>query len=175
MTTAAAHEQFVKHFAQQQNRVYAYVRTLLPNRADAEDVFQQTVLVLWRKWNQFDQEGSFVNWACGIAHNEVRNFLRRHERRNQYLGDRAMDLVAESACEMHDALESRRIALAKCMDRLPTRDRGLLDRCYAEGTSIRAVAAEVGMTANVLYKTLRKVRRMLYECVNRALAQEGQP
>jgi hypothetical protein len=34
------HDQFVEVFVRSQDRIYAYVATLLPQRADAEEVFQ---------------------------------------------------------------------------------------------------------------------------------------
>ena len=56
-------------FLQHQDRVYGYIVLMLPNRHDAEDVFQQTSLILWQKWDQFDPEQDFLSWACGIARN----------------------------------------------------------------------------------------------------------
>ena len=91
----ARHEQFARAFVQYQDRVYGYIATMLPNRHDAEDVFQQTSLILWQKWEQFDPERDFLSWACGIARNEVRNFLRRHGRARVVLSERLMDELAE--------------------------------------------------------------------------------
>ena len=68
-------QQFAQQFLRHQNRIYGYIVTLLSNQHDAEDVFQQTSLILWQKWDQYDPGRDFVGWACGIAHNEVRNFF----------------------------------------------------------------------------------------------------
>ena len=45
---------FLRLFLQNQRRLYAYILTLLPNRADADDVLQETSLVMWDK---FDADG----------------------------------------------------------------------------------------------------------------------
>ena len=37
--------------------------TLVRDLNDADDLFQQTGLVLWRKYEQFDPSRSFVAWA----------------------------------------------------------------------------------------------------------------
>ena len=50
------HDRFARAFLQCQERVYGYIVTMLPNRHDAEDVFQQTSLILWQKWDQFDPQ-----------------------------------------------------------------------------------------------------------------------
>ena len=57
----ARHEQFARAFVQYQDRVYGHIVTMLPNRHDAEDVFQQTSLILWQKWEQFDPERDFLS------------------------------------------------------------------------------------------------------------------
>lgn len=166
------HDQFVEYFARNQSRVYGYVHTLLPNHSDAEEVFQQTVLVLWRKWNEFDADRDFVAWACGIAHLEVRNFLRKSSRRNEYLSDAVLESLADSRWEAQGWLEARRSALAGCVEKLTPRDRAILDASYVEVKQLRDAAPRLGVSANALYKTLRKIRRALIECVDRTLKME---
>src|SRR5262249_11570774 len=43
---------FLRLFLQNKRRLYAYVLTLLPNRADADDVLQEASLVLWDKFDE---------------------------------------------------------------------------------------------------------------------------
>ena len=50
------YERFVSLFAQVHDNLFAYVYSLLPHRSDAEDVFQQTSLVLWRKFGEFQRK-----------------------------------------------------------------------------------------------------------------------
>ncbi|MDF1745393.1 MAG: sigma factor, partial [Gimesia sp.] len=42
-------EQFVQQLTENQNRLYGYVYSLLGDHSRAEDVLQETNLVLWRK------------------------------------------------------------------------------------------------------------------------------
>jgi len=166
-------DQFVELFARHQHRIYGYILTILPNRSDAEEVFQQTILILWKKWSDFDNLRSFSSWACGIAHNEVRNFRRKHDRRNCCLSDQVLDEVAETYLVSQDWLDERKLALGKCLDRLQPRHRDLVDRCYLRGMTIRDVAGQLQLKPNALYKSLRRLRRILYQCVERVLSQEG--
>jgi DNA-directed RNA polymerase specialized sigma24 family protein len=50
---APQYERFVQLFAQVHDNLLAYIFSLLPHWSDAEDVFQQTSLVLWRKFGEF--------------------------------------------------------------------------------------------------------------------------
>jgi RNA polymerase sigma-70 factor (ECF subfamily) len=174
MDAGQQHEQFVERFIRSQDRIYAYVVTMLPNRADAEEVFQQTSLLLWKKWQQFDAERDFVAWACGMAHHEVQNFLRKHGRRGRvYLSDDVLAEVAQTRLDLHDTLEVRRQALVQCLEKLGETQRSVLERCYAGTQSIKTIAAELGQTPNALYMTLKRLRRALFDCVNRAVAESA--
>src|SRR6476620_1102683 len=174
MDSSFNQDRFVEQFVRCQDRVYAYIVTMLPNRTDAEEVFQQTSMALWKKWPQYDPSRDFVRWACGMAHLEVCNFLRKHaDKRRVYLSDEALAQVAQTRLEMYDVLEARRQALAHCLDRLKRESRELLERCYAGQDSIKEVAAELGQRPNALYMTLKRLRRTLFDCINLTLAGQG--
>jgi RNA polymerase sigma-70 factor (ECF subfamily) len=174
MSASALHDRFIERFLRSQDRIYAYIVTLLPNRADAEDVFQQTSLILWKKWQEFDPARDFVAWACGIAHYEVRNFLRKQpDKARVYLSEDLLEEVGRLRSEQQDMLEARRSALRRCLDRLGQAHRELLERCYAGKDPIKVIAAARGQTPNVLYMTLKRLRRSLFLCINRTLAGEG--
>ena len=174
MDSSLQHDQFVERFVRSQDRIYAYLVTLLPNRMDAEEVFQQTSLVLWKKWQDFDPTRDFVRWACGIAHHEVCTFLRKHvDKRRVYLSEELLADVAEARLEAHDVLEARRRALRHCLQQLKDNQRQLLERCYAGKDTIKTIAAGLGQRPNVVYMILKRLRRTLFECINRAVAAEG--
>ncbi len=69
---AARTEQFVELYSAAHRSVYACVMTLVRDPSDADEVLQETSLVLWRKFNDFRPDGDFVSWACGIAYNQAR-------------------------------------------------------------------------------------------------------
>ena len=75
------HDEFVEELLKNQRPLYAYIAILLPNGDDADEVYQQTCLILWQKWEQFDHEKEFLSLACGVAYNELRNYLRKKDRR----------------------------------------------------------------------------------------------
>lgn len=162
--------EFLKRFLQDQSRLYGYVVTLLPNRSDAEEVFQETALILWEKWQDFDETREFVPWACGIAHNVARNFLRKQGNRRVYLDEEFLRRVTAAREERQGTLDERRGALADCMAQLPAKQRDLLERCYSDQQTARDVAEQLGMTDNALYLRLRRIRRILYDCVTRRMS-----
>lgn len=168
-------EEFVDCLMRHQRRIYGFVYTLVPNRTDAEDILHDTVLVLWRKWADYDSRKDLLPWACGIARNEIRNYFRKRSGRPGCLSEAALDQLAETVVESQDWLDARRKALEECVRKLPPRQHDLVRKCYGAERSIKDVAQELHWTANALYKTLRRVRRTLHECVDRSLESQGPP
>jgi RNA polymerase sigma-70 factor (ECF subfamily) len=176
MEPGSQQDAFIEQFLRSQDRIYAYVVTLLPNRDDAEEVFQQTSLALWKKWQEFDATRDFVRWACGMAHLEVCTFLRKHAGRTRVnLNEDVLLEVAEARLQLHDVLEERRKALLECLGRLQRQSRELLERCYAGKDSIKQIAEDLGLRPNALYMTLKRLRRKLFDCISvRIAAEQGQ-
>src|SRR3954454_14146141 len=79
--------QFSERLLRHQTQVFGYLYSLVRNLDDADDLFQQTCLVLWNKFDQFDPSKSFAAWACGVARFEVSNFLRSRGRQRLYFSD----------------------------------------------------------------------------------------
>ena len=52
-------------------RFLRFVASRVSDPADAEEILQQTNLVLWRKFGRFEQGTDFDRWACRIAYYEV--------------------------------------------------------------------------------------------------------
>jgi RNA polymerase sigma-70 factor (ECF subfamily) len=89
------------------------------------------------------------------------------------LSDDVLAEVAEVRLELTDMLEARKRALRHCLDRLKRENRELLERCYVGPDNIKTIAADLGQPPNALYMTLKRLRRVLFECINRTLAAEG--
>ena len=164
------HSRFAKIYSENQAGVYGYIYSLVPRASDAEEVFGQVTVVLWEKWDQFDQDTNFRAWARRIAYNVAMNYLRRHQRREQYLSDAAIEQLAEEAETDDHWLRLR--ALAKCVDRLLPDQQKLVEMCYLAGAPVQVVAKKLGKTTAAVYKKLSRIRRNLHDCVEQSVAEE---
>ena len=175
-TDAHSQGEFAERLRPDQTRLYGYIHSLVRDLNDADDLFQQTTLVLWKKFGDFDRERSFFAWACGIARLEVANFLRSRGRQKLYFSDDLNLLLIEAQEEMsNNELEDRRDALASCVEKLRQPDRDLLAECYGDTTGVNEAAGRRGRSSQSVYNSLRRIRRALFECVARVLGQETQP
>lgn len=170
------HEQtrdFVRRFAECEHEVYRYILTLLPDSAQAQDVFQDTAVALWEKLEAYDPSRSFVAWACGIAHNKVLMHRRRFARQPHTLSDHTLELIAGQYTTERDLIEQQVQALAECLAKLAAPQRELIEARYSTKMTIHEYARRTGRVVNTLYKSLDRIRRRLLDCVSAAMSAEG--
>jgi len=58
---------YIYQVTRAQRALYCFITTLIRRPADAEDVLQETNLVLWRKAAEFISGRDFMPWALRIA------------------------------------------------------------------------------------------------------------
>ncbi|RPJ22107.1 MAG: sigma-70 family RNA polymerase sigma factor, partial [Chloroflexi bacterium] len=58
-------------------RLFAYALRLTDDRALAEDVAQETLVIAWRTAGKFRGEGRLVTWLLGIVHHSAMKALRQ--------------------------------------------------------------------------------------------------
>jgi RNA polymerase sigma-70 factor (ECF subfamily) len=166
---------FVQLFAQHQRSIHAYIYGLVPSRVDADDVMQETSLVLWKKWGEFDPTRDFVRWACGIAFHEVLKLRRKTATSRCYFNEELLQQLSAEVVRQTDELQGRYLALMGCLGKLGSRDRELIERRYQVKTTARKVADELDRPPSTVYKALARIRSLLFDCVERTLAQEAHP
>ena len=164
--------EFAEQLARHQGQLLGYIYSLVRDLDDADDLFQQTSLVLWDKFDQFDPSRSFVAWACGVARYEVMRFLRARSRDRLYFSDElSLALIEAQETLEQERLEERREALAGCMKKLRERDKDLLEACYGRTAGVREAAQASGRSSQSIHNSLRRIRRALFDCVRRSIAQ----
>ena len=169
----APSEDFVRLFTQSQRVLYLFIVPLVRTTADADEVLQESNVVILSKWGQFEMGTNFLAWCRAIARLEVFRFRRSRHHRVQLLGDDVVGLLADQMQEQPSDFEQRRDALTECIGKLRLQDRELIQRRYTTGLNGDNVAQQLGRPANSVYQSLGRVRRVLLECIRRRLAAGG--
>lgn len=165
-------ERFARLLATCQRRVFLYALSLLHNAADAEEVLQETNLVLWRKFDQYQPGTHFDRWACRIAYYEVLKFREKKGPTEQLFTSAFVESLAEEVDKGMDLLEARRNALAQCLGKLSENDRRLVMLRYHAQATTRGVAEALGRSVQGTRKALHRIRMALLACIERTLAVE---
>lgn len=164
---------FMERLVPCQSRLYRFIASLVPDRTDAEDLFQKSCLSAWEERGKYDEARELFPWLCGIARNHVRHHYRsRHASPVQLAADVVEQLVdlriAEEARE-----EQRQRALGACLEKLPGKDRQVLEAYYGQRRPVRSVADSLGRSAEAVFKTLQRARSALHDCIASNLSGEA--
>jgi len=165
--------EFARHLHQAHRELFGFIFAMLQNRADAEDVYQQCAVVLWKKFSSFTPGSNFTAWAIRVAQYEIKDFVKARRRRKVYFTDAILDAVAVTYQSVLGGVHQERLeALAQCVDKLGERDRELLMQCYAVERDYQKIAGSEGKTVTAVYKAISRIRKALHVCVQRSLAME---
>ncbi len=163
------YREFMGLYSAHARRLYAYTMTLVPNWADADDVFQESSRVLWEKFDQFQAGSDFVAWSCRIVHFQALSFRQRQQRSRLKFSPEFLDAVSLQAAADTDLLEKQHHALADCLQKLTPRARKLVQLRWQPAATTKSVADQVGSSVEAVYKALNRAQRLLVECVERAV------
>lgn len=167
-------DEFIRLLTQHQPAVFLFIVSQLPQRADAEEVLQETNLLLWKKFDEYQSGTNFRAWAMQIASFRAKKFIESMGRSKLHFGDQFLDKVAAVADETIHRVEQRNAALQQCLDELPHKDRQLIELRYLAAGSIASVAAATGRSAEAVYKAIQRARRALHQCIQaKMVAEEG--
>lgn len=72
-------------------RIFAMIRQMIKNEADAWDLSQEVFIKAWRALPRFEAKAQFSTWLYRIAHNTVYDWLRK--KRPESSGDEINDQV----------------------------------------------------------------------------------
>jgi RNA polymerase sigma-70 factor, ECF subfamily len=164
--------QFTGELRQCHRQLFGYIFALLRNLEDTQDVFQQTCVILWNQFDQYQPGTNFTAWACKVAQFKVRDFLKSRRRYEAHLSEAfALRLAELQAHSSPERLDARQEALAGCIEKLSPHQRGVLQRCYGGTEGVGAVATELGRPIRSLHNSLRRIREQLLNCINRTLGR----
>lgn len=172
-TTPELSEQFITRLNAAHGRLLGFLRVMLGNSADAEDVLQRASMTMWRKFGEFDPTQDFFAWASSFAFYEAKNFQRAAARSRLHFDDELMQRLAEERVPDLEHREARLAAMDHCIGELDDPNQDLVREFYLNNTDVSALAQKEGRAIQTLYNKLNALRRLLADCMKRRLAQEA--
>lgn len=155
----------------------SYARAVLGNYTGAEDVVQEAMLVVVRKFDQFKEGTSILAWCRSIVRLEVLR-MKQKRQREQTLAERLLDDAIDAAfdefqtAQRHDVTDIWRQALEPCLEKVPERGRHVLKARFVEELSYQQIGVRVGMTLEAVRKALFRLKKQVRLCVETSLRTE---
>ena len=166
------HEAFLRLFTRFEGNLRAFVASLLPTREGVDDVMQESSVVLWRKFSEFDQtsaDSDFLGWAFMIARYEVLKYRRRRATDRLQFSEDVFELLASDAEQTCANQFERQLALHECLKGLESKQLAIVKAVYEDGSPIKHVAERIGRSPTGLYKSVARIRERLANCIRSRL------
>lgn len=164
---------FIERLTACQSRLYAFCHTQLGDPHRAADVLQETNRALLEHAARYDAQRAFLPWALTFARHQVRAARQRMQRDRLAFDETLAERLAERwvRTRVHDH-DERRVALARCLERLPEHQRQWVRGHYEGGRSLVELAESTGRKPGALAVALHRIRRTLAECIRGTLVAE---
>jgi RNA polymerase sigma-70 factor (ECF subfamily) len=166
-------ERFLKLFLAHERRIFGFLLALVPDWSDAEDLLQESSVVMWRKLDSFEPGTDFAAWALSIARYQVLAHRKRQKRARVLFSDQTLEMLADEMATLGRDADARRDALEICLTKLKPRDRERIHLRYQPRATTQGVADRVGHSIQAVYKALNRIHGQLLLCIRRTLAADG--
>jgi RNA polymerase sigma-70 factor, ECF subfamily len=167
-------EDFLALLTRHKHGLFTLIFCIVRSLPDADDVFQQTAMALWADFGKFEPGANFMAWASQIARHRAWNFMRSRRRERVFFSETLvseLQEVVEFRFDPVDVQEARLQALAECRQKLSDTDQNLLLHCYGSGSILEA-AKRARRPVRAVYDSLARIRRALYDCIERSIARQ---
>jgi RNA polymerase sigma-70 factor (ECF subfamily) len=164
--------EFLKLFVRHQQEIYAYILTLVPNVHDADDLFQDGMIVMWQKFDQFQTGTNFAAWGVQIMRFQILDYRRNLARNKQVLlEDSLFNVLIDHMPTIQDEAAARIEALHKCLALLDDRAKRLIKMRYERNISVEKIALYLKLSRRHVYHVLGQINNVLLRCMRRTLAE----
>jgi RNA polymerase sigma-70 factor len=154
-----------------QAMLMTYLRSGVRHSAVIDDLFQETMLIAWRKLEEFDRSLPFGPWLRGIATKLMLAHFRKaksavlsfNEQTLEYLGQQVQSISERPG----DTWDDKIAPLNQCIEQLPDSYRQAIQLRYFEHNSASQIASRLGDAVETIKKRLQRARAQLLDCLRR--------
>ena len=169
--------QVVKLLLENRDVLLGFIYALTRDFPAAEEIFQETSLVILEEGPKQAAIGNFLAWARAIARRRVAEYWRKTTRRQgiEQLSGSMGEIVEQAFAEHELPAEEQQMRmqfLLECLERLAGRSREVVTRFYRQHQSLKAIAAEMGWQADSVKVALSRARKTLADCIEMKIAHE---
>ena len=152
------------------NDVFAQVARMLPATEDAEEVYQDVFVKVFRNIKLYDEEkSSLKTWISRIAYNEAVTWLRHKRQTMIYFEDREgkADLLSDAEVEEtlgHPNSETVQL-IHSALKLLPPDERAIVTMFYFEEMSLKEIAFVTESIPTTVASKLSRTRKKICKII----------
>jgi len=157
--------------------LFGFIRAIVRNTQEAEDLFQDVAAVIVRKAGEGIEVANFRAWSKEIARRHIMAHYRKRKAHPNV--NMPAEEMAELVCDTyeHDSASAAQLveehdALLQCLDGMPPRTRTLLKLRFWRDKSYDEIAGAVKKSEDAVRRATSRARLVLAECVRKRLGWE---
>lgn len=155
-----------------QRGLFAFIRLRVPDDTDAENILNDTFMVLCKKPESFNDESKFSTWLYGIAKNKTLDWWRRKGRMAESveMDDEQLASIPDPTDGILDVLErkDKNEVLRECMDKLPLEQRDAIYFAYYEDEGVEFISQQQQCPIGTVKTRLFNARIKIRNCMEKA-------
>jgi RNA polymerase sigma-70 factor (ECF subfamily) len=155
--------------------LFAFVFAVVRDFNAAEELLQETSVVICENANDFTPGTSFGAWSREIARRRIRAYFRQQKREKRILSEDHIHNLQQAFAAVEDRIASphhRLQAMRRCLEKLTPRVRHWLYLRYVSQLALVEMASQVRCKPESIRKTLYRSRQQLRVCIERRLRME---
>lgn len=162
-------------YARHNVRVFRFILRFIKDEGRAEDLIGEVFLDVWRQADRFEGRSSVSTWILGMARFKALSSLRKTT--EEELDEEQAGAIADEADTPETVAQKldKAKALRRCIDRLSSEHREIIDLVYYQEKSISEVAEIVGIPENTVKTRMFYARKRLQELMQSAGVDRGWP
>lgn len=161
-------DMFVRLFVRHNHHLFNFILTLVPNYSEAEDILQETAVIMWEKIDTFESGTNFLAWARKIARYKIANYYRTKKETFRFEDDLLETLSVVNAKE-YSYFGEKKAALVGCLNKLESMDLELIRLKYKQNIPISTIARDMNKSCHTLYKRISFIYMVLQACIRKSL------
>ncbi|MEN6308366.1 MAG: sigma-70 family RNA polymerase sigma factor [Anaerohalosphaeraceae bacterium] len=164
------YEEFLNLFRTNEDRIFGFILTFLPNFAKAEDILQETMIIMWRKFDEFESGTNFAAWGIKIARYNLYKFHENHQAGVVRFDSDAIEAISQQVGDMDTRKTNSYIdALLHCFEKLGSQGRQLMLLKYEQNFKVQEISEKIGRSIRDTYRILSRIQHTLHECTSQTL------
>jgi RNA polymerase sigma-70 factor (ECF subfamily) len=162
-------EEFLSLLTTNQRKVFSYILAAVGRRNIAEEIMQQTLLIMWKDFDKFEIGTNFSAWGKTIAYHKILEY-RKQNAKSVLFDSEIMQRVLEMSEKTSNDSNERVKALEGCMKKLKKSSQRILSMRYNQRMSCKEISAEIGRPIQTVYKNMSRIYTALKDCIDRTIA-----
>jgi len=148
-----------------------YIRTMIDDPGTVDDLFQETMIVAWRRFDDYDLGRPLAPWLRGIARKLILAHFSHQAKGPVYCSESVLRAIDRQMVAIDhrqgDTWSDKVAALESCVERLSEPLRRSIELFYRDSCKTEEIAAQMNTTREAIKKRLQRARDLLAGCLHR--------